>query len=184
MTEGESLLGITADNIRQTGLHFRTGGGDLFDPRLSFIFHGQKTIVRQQPKLGLYLGGVNNIVITNQLLFALGATLTYDMLPENLQKETLSDGEIRTAHRSIQERTFLQPVPGSDKTEVVTDFSWLQAKLDDDSPAFVKWLRKIENSQNQDNPYLYNDFLIGVLVTILPFYMRAEAQQLERKLYP
>lgn len=164
MSREASILGITQELVDQTYSH----ADPLVDDEqglLHFIRGTMMRVHREQPQLYDYLrnqpAGLN---IFDPLTFGAGAAFTYDMLPEQQRRQLLAEDEILAAHQSIHDI--------KDGNSDI-DLRWYIEKLRVDSPEFSDWLGDMVTTFEGNEAK--SDFIFGVVLISLPFYMRAEA---------
>ena len=176
MTESErkhspySKLGITQEHIDKAHNHADPFTDDA-ESMLPYVRGTMMRFHREQPQLYDYIRDQRaGIIIYDNLTFGMAAALTYDMMPENHRQQTLSEEEIEVAHQSVQEYREGEENP-------TIDLTWYINKLRLDAPEFSDWLSDIVTGLDEQESK--SDFIFGVALVSLPFYMRAEAKALE-----
>lgn len=165
------ILGITQDIVDRSPKRVFPFSKDT----LSHMSMVQEKMSKEQKDLYLYLTPLMN----DYFMFKLGATLTYDMIPQSHKTEPLTLDQISAADKSISEHGIKNPETNK---ATLLDPSWFNDKLKKDSPPFADWVNKtLDGIDKEQNRFA---FLFGVLLVALPFLMRAEARAMEQKLFP
>lgn len=165
-------LGISIELIEDSDAHAAVFKDDF----ISYMRGILKRMYSEQPNLFMYSlcanaeGGIHN-----DYLFSSGLTLSYDKIPRVHREEKLGIEHIEAMHRSLSEHSVENVINGRKIKEINLD--WYYDKLQQDSPEYMKWLQDIMMFLNDDNDR--SDFWMGATLGTLPFYMRAEARQLE-----
>lgn len=113
------------------------------------------------------------------LAYNLGVALTYNMLPKFHIQIPLTADNIIVVMQTFKESIVFKEQDG--EREPIIDLLWFMGKLREDSPAFMVWLGN--NSAEIENMIGKEGFLKGAIHASLPFFMREEAKEMERKLY-
>ncbi len=141
---------------------------------LEYIAKSKVGIERQQPLLMTFLKveGTRYGVLDHPL-FSFASILTFRLLPEELRLEKLKRQVFSVVRRDIREHTH------SRRGKLTIDLSWLGDKLNDVCPAYISWLRAIvEDFEDQEKK---TAFTLGSYFTIMPFFSREEAKDLEQR---
>ena len=112
-------------------------------------------------------------------MFNIAVAMTYKMIPRNHLQKTLSKNEVASINQRLKETMTVETINGQHQARINLD--WLEIKLEKDSPDFSKWMNGIveELPTNTDR----SDFIFGSLLAIMPFYLRAEAEDLDKKFF-
>lgn len=165
----EEMVGLTQDRVEP-----------LSEDLVSYVRGVSMRMSRQQPELHGYLkiAGMESGV-SDALAFALGSSLTYEMIPQTQIDVPLSTTQVQVIHRTLLEHSGTEDEDG--KQKAVLELSWFIDKLRSDSPSYVGWLG--EMVYGIDDESAKKDFILGAVLASMPFYMRAEAQEMERTLF-
>lgn len=182
MTERASKMGISQEAI--DGVDRRSAAFERTIPSYIRVVYGrikteQKELfdyIKQEHKQHSLLQSFRTEYI---MTYALGASLTYDMLPDFHTQKPLTSGEIDAMHQSLLEHTIFEESNGEKSPEC--DLSWFVKKLEKDSPSFLAWLS--EASEQIDDDGKKRIFIKGSLQVAMPFYMREEAKEMEQALF-
>ncbi|MBI2036424.1 hypothetical protein HYT17_02250 [Candidatus Microgenomates bacterium] len=172
MQERGSKLGITQEVVDGTLKKVEPHANTMDIYVRSVIFR----MSQEQPLLAAFLqkieidGNVSNVLVYN-----LGATLTYDMLTQSFT------GEKRK--RQITPELLGVVIQNFKDHFVKTGFNmtWFNDKLQEDSPAFKKLLDDFVFGLEDNNAK--SDFTLGAYLVAMPFYMMAEAEELEQSIF-
>lgn len=105
--------------------------------------------------------------------FLTAVAVSYKMVPIAERQQTLTTAQINAVHNSLRES--IVRTAGSRAT---LELNWFLNKMEADSPAYHLWLSKI--IEQLEDLQSKKDFTLGSFVTIMPFYMRREAQRMEK----
>lgn len=146
----------------------------------SFVKGISGRIRREQPELYGYMQLVTpDSGVSDLLAYGLGISLTYEILPKFHTERPVTTNEISVMHQSFIEHVAHEEQDG--KQKVVVELAWFIEKLWEDSPIFVNWLvDRIEQIESIEEK---NSFLVGVMHTVIPFFMREEAREMEHVLF-
>ena len=177
MPEKLSKLGVSQESIDATAKH-----SDPFeDDALSFIKGVLGRIRREQPQLYVYTKlAAKNSGVTDLLAYGLGISLVYDLLPKSHTQNLLTTDQIGAMNSTLIEHLTTEEEDGK-QTTAINELAWFISKLEEDSPAFTGWLtasvQAIESMESKKS------FILGVIHTSMPFYMREEAREMEQALF-
>ncbi len=134
---------------------------------------------REQPELYGYIKiAAKASGRTDVLAYALGASLSYEILPKSHTQKPLTTDEIYAMHHTFIE--FAETEVEDEQQKDIIELSWFIDKLEEDSPIFAEWLAEsvtiIEDIEGKKN------FIMGAIHVVLPFYRRGEAKELEQSL--
>lgn len=182
MTERISKMGISQDAI--DSVDRRSAAFERTIPSYVRIVYGR--IKEEQKELFDYIKQEHKQLSSLQssgsgyiMAYALGVSLTYDMLPDSHTQKPLTSGEIDAMNQSLLEHTVFEEQNGERKT--VLDLTWFIEKLKNDSPSFLVWLNEAMTQLNDDGKKRV--FIKGALQVAMPFYMREEAREMEETLF-
>lgn len=176
MSERLSKLGITQKAIEASMKNYDSFGDDA--PSLIRGVLGR--MYREQQELYEYITSraEKKISVPADLFgYGLGAALTYEMLPKSHTQNPLSTDEINAMHQTFVEYAETEVKDGQEETTI----EWFLDRLKKDSPDFAGWLWESMNNIGYEDGK--GNFLMGVIHVAVPFYMREEAKELDKKLF-
>lgn len=169
----EAKLGIT-----QYAVYRSPKDVAFFSDKGSHVSVVTRKISLEQQHLYQYLANALKLpLINNNFMFKLGCVLTYGIIPQSHKAELLTPDQISAAHRSIFEHS--KKILGGDGG--IFNLTWARNKLKEDSPPFLAWMDIISKGIEKDQDRAA--FLLGVMSTVIPFLMRAEARAMEQKIF-
>lgn len=175
--EGEirySNLGITQEHFVKAYEHT----GLFSDSKESLVIYTRGTMRRfqkEQPLLFEQIGDYKaRARIFDSFSFDLASALTYDMLPESQRHIPLCEEDIASSYQTLEEHRRVD--------KYIPDIRWYIEKLRYDTPEFAAWIMDSIATLHADKKTI-SDFLLATTLTSLPFYMRSEAEELERKFF-
>lgn len=167
----KSGLGITQDIVDRSPEQVY-----LFPYKASHVPIVIRQIYLEQQYLYQHLINRSKPPFTSKnFMFKLGCVLTYDMIPQPHKAELLTPDQISAAHISISQHS--EKIPGSG----AFDLMWARNKLKKDSPPFLAWLDIIIKGIEKDQDR--GAFIFGVMLTVMPFLMRAEARGMDQTFF-
>ncbi len=173
-------LGIAEEAVLQTENHVLVSTDiDDLDSIASFTRGVNRRMRTEQPELFKYLrfSAQNTRSRTGALTFGYAAALSFDMIPDQVRLEPLTEEQIDVVRGSVAESTDVEE-QGSKM--MVFQLSWFVDKLKTDSPAYMEWLGEMVGDLNDEADK--NDFILGSLLTVMPFYTRADSRILAKRL--
>lgn len=173
MTERQSKLGVTQEAI-QASIEYSDRFQDKPD---SFVVEVLPRIKEEQPQLFAFIGEtLKTGELKAPLAYALGVALAYKILPTDHTKKSLTGDHIHSMVASFVEHVKEEERDG--KRQTVVELSWFIDKLKEDSSNFVDWLRDSMDSIGEKD--MKGSFLLGAIHVAMPFFMRAEAQEMDK----
>lgn len=170
MSREAPLLGITQKTIDRIDRQI-----DLFPNASSQIVYPVfKRMRMEQRELFKYIHHLKGGPVFN-----IAVAMTYKMIPRNHLQRTLSRDDVDFLNQKLNEANVIETINGHDQSRI--NFDWLEIKLEEDSPDFSKWMNEIV--EELPTSKARSDFIFGSLFLIMPFYLRAEAEDIDRKLF-
>lgn len=180
MSERKSKLGIAPEAINKAVDKMRRESGPE-----SFFYEIQQEMKDKQPELYSFLASLGHNSSSSmsnphaETAFIVGMTLSYDMLNDSLKELPLTRDQIMAVVGTMREYEATEIRNGVE--HIVTNPNPWFDQIQSDSPIYLQWL---ENMTAGFGDYESGvSFLNGAFFTIMPFYKRSEAQELENKFF-
>lgn len=184
MKERGLKLGITQEVVDRT-----YNKAELYADRMAvYVRNVMFRMNQEQPALVAFIRRTGESMgVGDVLVYSSGAAFAYDMLtqvlPEKKRKRPITFDLLNIVLQNIVEHLD-EPenvAGGNDEDKKGIDLVWFNDKLREDSPAFMDWMGDMVSGLEEDKAK--SDFILGSTFVVMPFYMMAEADELEQELY-